>query len=141
MRSFGPCRSATRASGRPASAGAPGTPRPARVLLVRAVREVQTGSVHSRGNQLGQARRRAARRPDRRENLGAALLRSGHFQGSAGDPSASPLGQSDRATDLGVLALEGVPARVLGAGAELLLDAQQLVELRDAVAAGGRARS
>src|SRR5664280_1610795 len=55
-------------------------------------------------------------------------------------PPALRLRDRDYAPQLLVLgAREGVPARVNGLGAELFLDAEQLVVLGDAIGAAGRA--
>ena len=75
MRSFGPCRSAISAIGRPSSAcDRANEPCPLAVLVVGSVREVEPRAVHARLDELLQDLRRAGGRPDRGHDLRA----SGH---------------------------------------------------------------
>ena len=126
MRSFGPCRSAISASGfRCSLCTARTIARRLRVRLVRAVREVEADRVDARVDELAQllVRRRMRDRSSRRSS-------------SSGGRSTTACHSSYAAPARGNALQPGI--RRLGA--QLLLDAQQLVVLRDAVRARGRAR-
>ncbi len=119
IRIFGPWRSAISASGRPASAC---TARAWRALSswssLRPVREVEPNAVHPGVDERGERRQVVRRRADGGDDLRAAIR----------------LEHSGR-----LVPAEGVPARVHRVVAELLLDPQQLVVLRDAIGARRRA--
>ena len=95
-RNFGPCRSPISASGRPTSSWTSRTSLArARVILVRAVGEVEARRVHPRIDERAQRLRRRAGRADRRNDLRPARRDGWHApQGSAGPCQRSARGNA-----------------------------------------------
>ena len=126
-RSFGPWRSAISASGRPSSACTSRTSRArAACSSCVAVREVEPRGVHARLDERADDLVRGGRRADRGDDLRASDALS-----TTPSPRPSDGRPRERATS------RDTRPRV----AELLLDAEQLVVLRDAVGARRARRS